>query len=135
MKRSEIILSIKELNGVKITNDDLYEGYEIETNKKVLSIVVDSYQSCCESVGHVASNDNFNDFIGAEILGLRYIDNADYNDCKILKDEAGKYVDVFDCAFIDINTNKGNLQFAVYNHHNGCYGHDIRIIEKTKELE
>ena len=103
----------------------LYEGYRIITSTKIYELLIDNVQSCCEDFGHITSEDNFKDFIGAEIKSIRCIDNADYNEIKLLKDAAGNYVDVFDCAFVDIDTDKGKLQFAVYNAHNGYYGHNI----------
>ena len=30
-------------------------------------------------------------------------------------------------CFIDINTSVGKLQFAIYNTHNGYYGHEVEI--------
>lgn len=106
-----------------------YEGYKIVTDEKTFKIGVSNSASCCESWGHISSEDNFEDFIGAEIVNYKCKEAAEYTDIDLTKKNVGEYVDVYDCAFIDFNTSKGTLQFAVYNHHNGYYGHDIRIIE------
>lgn len=124
------ILSIEEFDDLNLVKDGWgsnYEGYKIITKEKEFVIAVDNDQSCCEDWGSITSADNLQDFIGANILDFRCIDNADYNEIELTKNHAGEYVDVYDCAFIDFETDKGKLQFAVYNHHNGYYGHDIVI--------
>lgn len=38
-----------------------------------------------------------------------------------------------DCIFVDIKTDCGTLQLAVYNSHNGYYGHEVLIRENNVE--
>lgn len=108
-------LSGKTLN--ILSDHSNYEGYHIKTDLKEFFILINNSSSCCE-------------FVGATVLNVKYIDNADFQDCELTKKQAGKYIDVFDCAFIDFKTDQGTLQFAVYNSHNGYYGHDIHVIER-----
>ena len=107
-----------------------FEGFKIVTDKKEFVIGVSNEHNCCESWGHISSEENFDNFIGAEVIDYKCKDNAEYTDIELTKKNAGDCVDVYDCAFIDFNTSKGQLQFAVYNHHNGYYGHDIKVLEK-----
>ena len=110
-----------------------YEGYKIKTTTKEFVIGISNGSSCCESWGHITSEDNLNKFIGAEILNYRCINSADYNEIELTRKNAGEYVDVYDCAFIDFNTDRGVLQFAVYTSHNGYYGHHMQIVEKPTQ--
>jgi len=109
-----------------------FDGFRITTDSKVFELLISNGQDCCEDFGSIVSEDNLDDFIGSEIKDFKCVDSADYNDIPLFKkaNNDSEYVDVFDCAFIDFNTNKGTIQFAVYNHHNGYYGHDIVINEK-----
>ena len=109
-----------------------YEGYCIKTDKKDFYIAIDNSQKCCEDYGSICSDDNFDYFIGSKILDYRCVDDANYDEIKIKKEFDEFYIDVFDCAFIEFKTTKGDLQFAVYNNHNGYYGHDIKIFEIDK---
>lgn len=107
-----------------------YEGYKITTDVKEIYIVIDNGALCCESWGHIQSEDDLNSFVGANILDYRCVEDADYKEIELTKNDAGEYVEIYDCAFIDFKTDKGDFQLAVYNHHNGFYGHDIRILEQ-----
>lgn len=130
------ILEIKALYEEKINEGyqyNKYDGFEIKTDKGSILIAIDSDQGCCESFGSISSVEDFSKFIGTNILSYRCIDQADYKDCELTKNKAGDFVDVFDCAFVDFMTDKGTLQFAVYNHHNGYYGHHIILIERIKK--
>ncbi len=131
-----IIQSIEEVkdytnNGENGRYCDTWDGYKITTDTKVLLLLIDNSDQCCEDWGYITSEGGLTEFIGATINSHRFINSADYNDCGILlKKFNGDYVDVLDCAFINIETDKGLLQFAVYTHHNGCYGHDIIFREE-----
>jgi len=53
----------------------------------------------------------------------------------IIKDENLSYTDCGDAVFLNIRTNRGNLQFAVYNAHNGYYGHSAYVVGIDKEVK
>lgn len=129
------IISIESFDDIKgedigLESWSTYEGFKIKTDTKEIVLGITNSSSCCESWGHIASEDDLTKFIGAEVLGYRCVDDADYKEIELTKKEAGEYVGVFDCAFIDLFTNKGSLQFAVYTSHNGFYGHHMQISER-----
>ena len=112
---------------VKFDNDNL--GYEIHTNKQVISLQISNSGNCCESWGLITTEDTLSDFVGAKLLGIELVDmdykshpltmeNVDFNNPN---NEGTSF------CFIDINTSKGKLQFVLYNTHNGYYGHSIEI--------
>lgn len=121
----EKILSICEYS-----EEDNMEGYVITTNKQVIKLLIDSVQRCCENWGYFMSEDDFNYFIGAELLNIKITDTA-LNKVKI--DELNLYEGSI--MFVDIETNKGVLQFVAYNKHNGYYGHGAKVISEQLNHE
>ena len=121
----EKILNIKEVQGLKLHNKDYprYNGYLIKTNTQEISIVIDNGQSCCEVWGYLTSEDDFKDFIGAELLSVEVVDDG-YKSEKITLPE---YVSEGECIFVNVQTSEGTLQFVLYNSHNGYYGHKVSI--------
>lgn len=131
---SEIIVSIEELydvnnHGVKIPNSNKYydiefDGYAVKTNKQTFVLLINNSQNCCENWGCFSCNDDFEDFIGAELLDVNLVDTA-------LNVEKVKQVSDYICddeiQFVNFETSKGTLQLAVYNSHNGYYGHSILL--------
>lgn len=121
----EIIKSIEEVEGVELEDGDqwgpsTYDGYKVVTSERELFIVVNDFQGCCESWGMVSSEDDTQSFVGAELLQMNWVDVARKKHFD---------VDVYDgeVMFIDLETSKGLLQLAVYNCHNGYYGHTAFI--------
>lgn len=94
--------------------------------------MISNFTSCCEDWGYFSSEDDYNDFIGAELLNVVIVDDA--LKCAEM-DKFSEYHD--DAIFVNLETSKGVLQFAVYNSHNGYYGHTVRITSKqvTEEYE
>ena len=130
----EKITNIKYIENYKDGNHySSFDGYEIETNLNTRRLLITNSQDCCESFGEICSEDDFNDFLDAEILSVEFSDCAEWDEIELTKKEFGDTsVDVLDCGFIDFKTSKGTLQFAVYNHHNGYYGHNI-VYEEVKK--
>ena len=131
----EKIISISEVNVVlrkpDVRYDSTYTGYEVVTDKQRIRVLIDDCQSCCENYGYIASEDNFDDFIGAELISINATDTA----LKTYK-VRGFGLDVDACQFVTLTTSKGVLQFVVYNEHNGYYGHDTFIqSEQTGKVE
>lgn len=143
IKNIEIIDSITVSNGITIGNekfksidDRLMEGYKISLsndneNTRFIFILIDSETRCCESYGYIESEDDISKFIGAKFDYMKITDNT--LNTKILN-EIGKFEneDEFYTAnakFVDFYTNKGNFQLAIYNAHNGYYGHQILILD------
>ncbi len=107
-----------------------YDGYKIKTEKHEYHLLISNGQSCCECWGYFESNDNTNDFIGSNLFDVKFTDTA-LNTKKL--NESEYYDDCGGIQFVDFETDKGILQFAVYNAHNGFYGHDI-IFAKDDEI-
>lgn len=121
------------------------EGYKIVTSKQNIFVLIDAEQFCCESWGYdacssegiITSNDDFNDFIGAELVDVAIISPGTHKEVKIYS----KLLDISydgdedNAEFVNLNTTNGLLQFAVYNSHNGYYGHDIYIKFNDVEIQ
>lgn len=117
----EKILSVTE------SYENGMEGYIIETSNRVIKLLIDNSQYCCESWGYVSSDDDFSEYIGATLRNVTTVcsDNGKMR----LKRSLGKYANdyLYNAEFITLDTNNGELVFAVYNTHNGYYGHSILI--------
>lgn len=107
-----------------------YDGYRIKTDKHEFNILIDNGQCCCESWGYFYLNDDEQEFVGSELLEVNLTDKA-LNKQKV--EESDYYDDCGGIQFVDFVTDKGVLQFAVYNAHNGYYGHPI-IFAKDEEI-
>lgn len=120
----EKILSIEEC---RHTPDEgyNYSGFIVITTSQKIELLISSDTECCENWGYFWCNDTPEDFVGAKLLNVTCTDDA-LNTHKVLE-----YVDNINMAyFVNLETDRGTLQFVVYNEHNGYYGHDIRIISK-----
>lgn len=100
----------RHYTGVHIT---LSDGREIKFG-------ISTQQNCCENWNYLHSTDAASDYIGAEYIGLTEKDTwpASIPE-KINGNDSGGF------QAIDIQTNKGVLQFVVYNEHNGFYSHAV----------
>lgn len=107
-----------------------YDGYKVKTDKHEFLLLIDNGQCCCESWGYFYLNDDEQEFIGSELRAVNLTDKA-LNKKKV--EQSGYYEDYGGIQFVDFETDKGTLQFAVYNAHNGYYGHPI-IFAKDKEI-
>jgi len=120
------IKEITEVYNYKIQRGyENMDGYKVETDEHIIYVLIDNVQSCCESWGYFASEDNLNQFIGAELMEINLTDTA-------LNKEKVEKSDYYDgdsggIQFVDFVTDKGIFQLAVYNAHNGYYGHGILV--------
>lgn len=130
----EKILEIKEWSGKLPKNPcGSNDGYQIVTDKQVITVAIDNGQSCCENWGYLMSQDNFEEFIGAELLEIRVVDDALNSTVKdILKKS---WICECSCMFVNIETSVGTLQFTAYNEHNGYYGHNAFVISNQVNYE
>jgi hypothetical protein len=101
-----------------------YDGYVVTlSNSTQIKIGVSNSPDCCEQWGYFSTDDDPQRFIGAEFLGLE-------------RTEAGQIavpghaygLDGGDTMFVDVLTDQGKLRLAVYNAHNGYYGHSAVLI-------
>ena len=97
-----------------------YEGYEVLTTKQKIRLGISEGQSCCESTGFFWMNDKPEEFIGAQVNSVTITDQA-------LNTE--KAPEVYDggVMYVNIETDRGTLQFTAYNAHNGYYGHSAIV--------
>lgn len=125
------ILEIKEVDNISIKSSSwhtYYEGYIVKTEDKEYKVLISNSQSCCESFGYLQSEDDLAEFIGAELFSVQTTDVA------LVKEDVEYGYGNGDIMFVDFNTNKGTFQLAVYNAHNGYYGHGIIITTDEKEI-
>lgn len=130
----ETIQSVKNLDSFTLRkgneiHPDTYEGFEIVTNKQRILFGVSNQSSCCESWGHISSEDDLEQFVGAELIEVTRTDTA-LNTVKL-----PEYIDEGGMIFVTFVTSKGPLQFVVYNAHNGYYGHSARLESEQLKIE
>ena len=103
-----------------------FDGYQITTDQQVIKIGITNMVQCCEEFGCIITNDEIEDFIGAELIGISITDDALNN--KRIKELEDLYEG--GAMFVNLETNKGLLQFVAYNSHYGYYGHDAVLVSK-----
>ena len=84
--------------------------------------------ACCEKWGHFWCNDNPQDFIGAELRTVSLTDTA-LNEAQMKANDLNPNDKWFEggVMFVNLETDKGTLQFVAYNEHNGYYGHEAKV--------
>lgn len=127
----EKIIKIEEATFKKGKDDwSSYDGYLIATDKQIIKMGICNGQNCCENWGYFMSNDNIKEFEEAAMTDITITDTC--LNVKKLKD-AELYEP--NLMFVNINTDKGLLQFVAYNSHNGYYGHDAVVISEQLNHE
>lgn len=109
----------------RFVKDDEWCGYRItlDDEETPIEIGIDNRPQCCEGWGYLASEDDVQAFVGAELLSIKATDTARR---KYEADvDSGEHADLM---FVDLETSRGVLQLAVYTAHNGYYGHDVRFV-------
>tara|TARA_R110002050_G_scaffold1019_4_gene6954 strand:+ start:91 stop:495 length:405 start_codon:yes stop_codon:yes gene_type:complete len=125
----ERILEIKEIEDDTIsgfvitTNTQDINGFVITTDTQDIKLYIDNDQQCCENWGYLMSQDDFKEFIGAEVLDIKVVNTA-LSTVEVPEMYEG------DMMFINIETSEGTLQFTAYNEHNGYYSHSAGVISK-----
>ena len=115
-----------------LTGSSNMDGYKVVTDQHVLHVLIDNEQSCCEDWGYLSSDDRLDAFIGAELVRIELTDTA-LNKQKV--DEVAEYgFDAGGIQFVDLVTDRGPFQLAVYNGHNGYYGHGILVAKDNDVL-
>lgn len=103
-----------------------FDGFVItlDDDSKICLGISNSTQ-CCENWGYFMTNDSTWDFIDAEVLDVKVVD-------EILNVE--RVADTYEGStmFVNIETSVGTLQFTAYNEHNGYYIHEAVVIYKDK---
>lgn len=119
-------MKIQAIDNYECTNR--YGGYQIELNDNTKIILgMDDSQHCCENYGYFFSNDNLEFFIGAEVLDVLVVDE------QLITIPIKEYQG--DAIFVNVETDRGTLQFTAYNEHNGYYGHEVVVEFKGTRKE
>lgn len=111
-------------------NEDTVKAVQSSIGKKIATLVLrssevvaigfddkttlelwDDGQSCCEH-RHTTSPDNLNEFVGATLLGV------EIKPAPSIPYEGGDH----EVQFLELNTDRGSVQFSNHNEHNGYYG-------------
>jgi hypothetical protein len=101
------------------------DGYKVSTIKHNIYVLIDNRQSCCENWGYIQSEDDLDNYIGALVKDIKLTDIA--LNQKMIDFQKEGYFDDGGIQFVDFQTSKGSFQLAVYNGHNGYYGHGIIV--------
>ena len=127
------IVKIEEVYGITpYKSSKKFDGFKIETEDEELYFVIERCQNCCECWGYLSTPENLENYIGAEYLG--YEEKV----CKLLVEQVKEDCVVEDeMQFLNVNTSKGVIDFAVYNSHNGYYSHTVilKLINKKSGEE
>lgn len=137
MSAGETILAVQPYRGQR--GYVMEAGFRVITTAQTITLAIDDESSCCESWGYFLTEDNIEKFIGAELRGVSITDTNRSHRTFIAYPDPGcdskqnEDLDCGDVMFVDIETNRGVLQFVAYNAHNGYYGHDARV--SSRQLE
>ena len=103
-------------------------GFEVLTTDQSIKLYIDNESSCCEKWGYFWCNDNPQDFIGAELRSVSLTDTA-LNEAQMKANDLNPNDKWFEggVMFVNLETDKGTLQFVAYNKHNGYYGHEAKV--------
>lgn len=127
------ILDIKEVDNVILKNNKYktFCGYKITTTQDNYYLLIEDGQQCCECWGYISSDEDLTKYIGKKLVSIDVIDDGYNKVMDILKEV---YAEECLCVFINLRfEDMSELQFAVYNSHNGYYGHDV-CFAKNKEI-
>lgn len=112
-------------------------GFSISTDKQLIKLLIESDQSCCENWGYFMSEDEFEKFIGSDLLDISITDTALNTQKMVSEDLKGEppYVYEGGVMFVNLHTSEGVLQFVAYNEHNGYYGHNAKVVSEQLKHE
>lgn len=130
LPRSGVTARQLSIQPEKIARIDILDGDEadwiglrIVTDRREIELLIDNERDCCEYWGYFSTPDEVTDFIGAELLSVGTLDSTfDNHRFEFWEGEEDKTQMT---AFVNIETDRGQLQLAVYNVHNGYYGHKV----------
>jgi len=131
---NKTILEIKEVEDVAFKGRYAkFDGYRLALSGFIsIYLLIENGQACSEEYGYISTNDNLQEFVGATILKIELSNEIELIDLTEIKKLSGLVKDEFYAEFITIYTSKGSFQLAVYNAHNGFYGHQVLCILKNE---
>lgn len=128
----EVITAIS-LGKVSATEEEIenwvypncWTGAIVTTTEQTISVLIANEANCCEKWGYLTSVDDPSEFVGAALVGVTITDIA-------LKTYDHEDLDEGNIMFVNIETDRGTFQIALYNAHNGFYGHEAKV--ESREL-
>ena len=132
----EKIISITEVDNYKDETEgyhrfgNCYEGFIVKTDERTIKCLISNEQNCCETSGYLTSEDDLDNYIGADLLSVQSVSGENFD--KKLLENVARHVTIEDCMFLEFTTSKGSFQLVVYNEHNGYYSH--KVIFDQEEL-
>ncbi len=133
---AEVIESIEPYRDSPEGRYSAEAGFKITTPEQTIILAIDDESLCCESWGYFLTEDDPSKFIGAALLGVTLTDtNRSSRTFSSSWEDTPNHesLDEGDVMFVDIETDRGVLQFVAYNAHNGYYGHEARVWSKQLE--
>lgn len=111
-----------------------HSGYKVYTTQQSITLCIKGGQRCCERFGYFWCNENPDEFIGANLLSVRVTDDA-LSEGVLKENDLDRSTKYFQgrVMFINLETDRGTLQFVAYNEHNGFYGHEALV--KCSQLD
>lgn len=128
------ILKIEDNYNIKV-NNNWYEGYTLTLDDNTrYDFLITNTSSCCESWGYGSMYDgDVEYFIGAEFIAVEVVD-TDYKKVEtVLLNGASLYDG--DAMQVNVVTDRGILEIALYNIHNGYYGHRVIVMYNNVVLD
>lgn len=154
VKESRYISIINEtIQSIVLSEDDT--SLIITTKSFHIVAQIDNYRLCCEDYGgFLVCEDSYDSFVGKTLRNIVLTDtllitktlvgierfggveeDSELGSRVFSYDFDGEKVYSFpEIVFINFETDAGVLQFAVYNYHNGYYGHDVSIKINNHEM-
>ena len=128
----ETILRIEEVTEGK--SYSTMSGYRVVTEQQDITLLIDDNQNCCEQWGYFWCNDDPDEFIGAKLLDVT-VSDTELNEAMMESDGIDLNSKWFEggIMFVNLETDRGTLQFVAYNEHNGYYGHEAKV--SCKQLD
>jgi hypothetical protein len=114
---------------------DRHDGYKVTTVRQEITVSISNGQSCCESWGYLASEDDLERFVGERLYRIqitdtdrigRFVREPDYSKSS----DQDIVLDAGDTMFVDFETSAGVFQLVAYNAHNGYYGHNAMVVSR-----
>lgn len=116
---------------LEINTNESNTEINIITDKYSFTAEIDQERDCCEIFGgYIVCEDDITSYIGSTLTKISVCDlslNTEIVEAINSLQNAYNSCDYHNIQFINFETNKGVLQFTVYNCHNGWYGHDVTI--------
>ena len=109
-------------------------GFEVVTDSQSIKLLINNQQDCRENFGYFWCNDDPKYFIGAALCDVAITDK-ELNEAKMKENKLNPNDRLFEggVMFVNLETDRGTLQFVAYNEHNGYYGHKAKVT--CKQLE